>query len=340
MILILTLFVVVFVTFLGRGKTPSIAGMHSIATLETARIGGAEQWLLIRGADTSKPILLFLHGGPGMPSMFLAHAFQRELEKHFVVVQWDRRGAGKSYDAGKDLASINVRQLLNDTFEVTQLLRRRFAQDKIYLVCHSWGTYLGLLAIHEHPEYYSAYVGMGQIAGESAQVHVIQREFILGRANEGHDAEVISRLARETAIVDENLLFRYHAELYHSHSFWPILAEGLRAPEYTFQDALNVKRGANKVNPAMNYNVEPRLLNGEIGQFDIPIFFFLGRHDYNAPSSLAAEYLERLRAPQKRLVWFEESAHFPFYEEKEKFTAEMVRVDESAREYWAEAGRR
>jgi pimeloyl-ACP methyl ester carboxylesterase len=340
LILILTLFVVVFVTFFGRGKTPPIAGMHSIATLETARIGGVEQWLLIRGADTSKPILLFLHGGPGMPSMFLAHAFERELEKHFVVVQWDRRGAGKSYDAGKDVASINVRQVLNDTFEVTELLRQRFAQDRIYLVCHSWGTYLGLLAVHEHPEYYSAYVGMGQIAGQSAQVHAIQREFVLKRANEGHDTDVMSRLASETAIVDEDLLFRYHAELYRAASFWPILAEGLRAPEYTFRDALNVKRGANKVNRAMNYNVEPRLLNGEIGQFDIPIFFFLGRHDYNAPSSLAAEYLERLRAPQKRLVWFEESAHFPFYEEKEKFTAEMVRVDESAHEYWAEAGRR
>jgi pimeloyl-ACP methyl ester carboxylesterase len=223
---------------------------------------------------------------------------------------------------------------------VTQLLRRRFAQDRIYLVCHSWGTYLGLLAIHEHPEYYSAYVGMGQIAGQLAQVHAIQREFVLGRATEGHDTDVMSRLASEAAIVDEDLLFRYHAELYRAVSFWPILAEGLRAPEYTFRDALNVKRGANKVNRAIKYNVEPRLLNGEIGQFDIPIFFFLGRHDYNAPSSIAAEYFERLRAPQKRLVWFEQSAHFPFYEEKEKFTAEMVRVDESARAYWAEEGRR
>lgn len=340
LILVLTLFVAIFIAFFGRGKTPPIAGIQSIATLEPVRIGGVDQWLLTRGTDTSKPVLLFLHGGPGMPSMFLAHAFQRELEKHFVVVQWDRRGAGKSYEAGKELASMNVRQLLNDTFEVTQLLRRRFAQDRIYLVCHSWGTYLGLLAIRERPEYYSAYVGMGQIAGESAQVHAIQREFVVGRANERHDAEVMSRLASETAIVDEDLLFRYHAELYRSHSFWPILAEGLRAPEYTFQDALNVKRGANNVNRVMKYNVEPRLLNGEIEQFDVPIFFFLGRHDYNAPSSLAAEYFERLRAPQKRLVWFEESAHFPFYEEKEKFTAEMVRVDESAREYWAEGGRR
>jgi pimeloyl-ACP methyl ester carboxylesterase len=181
---------------------------------------------------------------------------------------------------------------------------------------------------------------MGQIAGDSAKVHVTQREFVIGRANERHDAAVMSRLASETAIVDEDLLFRYHAELYHSDSFWPILAEGLRAPEYTLRDAFNVKRGVNNVNREMKYNVEPPLLKGEIEQFDIPIWFFLGRHDYNAPSTLAAAYFERLRAPRKGLVWFEESAHFPFYEEKEKFTAEMVRVDEAAREYWTEATRR
>jgi pimeloyl-ACP methyl ester carboxylesterase len=340
LILILTLFLAIFVAFLGRGKTPSIAGIQSIATLEPVRIGGVEQWLLTRGTNKTSPVLLFLHGGPGMPSMFLAHAFQGELEKHFVVVQWDRRGAGKSYEAGKDSASINVRQLLNDTFEVTQLLRRRFAQERIYLVCHSWGTYLGLLTIREHPEYYSAYVGMGQIAGDAAKVHAIQREFVVGRAKGRHDADVMSRLASETAVVDEDLLFRYHGELYRSDSFWPILAEGLRAPEYTFRDALNVKRGVNNVNRAMKYNVKPVLLRDEIEQFDIPIWFFLGRHDYNAPSSLAVAYFERLYAPRKGLVWFEESAHFPFYEEKEKFTVEMVRVDEAAREYWSEAKRR
>ena len=268
--------------------------------------------------------------------MFLAHAFQRELERHFVVVQWDRRGAGKSYDAGRDLDSINVRQVLNDTFEVTQLLRKRFGQERIYLVCHSWGTYLGLLATREHPEYYLAYVGMGQIAGDSARVSAIQRDFVLARANQEHNAAVISRLTTENKPVNEDLLFRYQAELYHARSFWPILAEGLRAPEYTFRDALHVKPGANKVNRAMKYNVEPSLLKGEIEQIDIPIFFFLGRHDYNTPSSLAAEYLDRLRAPKKYLIWFEESAHFPFYEETGKFVTEMIRVDKLTRDFWGQ----
>lgn len=182
--LVVALGIFIFVAFAGRGKTPSIEGPRSVARLETIQIGRTNQWWLIRGADTSRPVLLFLHGGPGMPSMFLAHSFQWELERHFVVVQWDRRGVGKSRDAAKEIESINVRQVLDDTFEVTRRLRERFKQEKIYLVCHSWGTYLGLLAIREHPEYYCAYVGIGQVAGNLQQVRAIQRDFVL-RSREG-----------------------------------------------------------------------------------------------------------------------------------------------------------
>ena len=118
-------------------RTPAIKGPHTIASLERLRIGDLDQYILIRGNDTSLPVLLFLHGGPAMPAMYLAHAFQRELEKEFVVVQWDRRGAGKSYreDIGNTLTT---EQLVGDTIELTNVLRTRFHQDKIYLVGHSW----------------------------------------------------------------------------------------------------------------------------------------------------------------------------------------------------------
>ncbi len=87
---------VVFYLWFTPGRTRAIHGPSSVALLERIRIGGVDQYILIRGDDSSLPVLLFLHGGPGMPAMHLAHAFQRELEKKFVVVQWDRRGAGKS----------------------------------------------------------------------------------------------------------------------------------------------------------------------------------------------------------------------------------------------------
>jgi pimeloyl-ACP methyl ester carboxylesterase len=318
-----------------RGDTPKINGVQSIASLEKIELGGAPQWVLIRGYDAAKPVILFLHGGPGMPAMFLAHAFQSGLERDFVVVHWDRRGAGKSFNAALKGGSLTVSRTLEDTFELTRHLRERFSRNRIYLVGHSWGSYLGLLAIRDHPEYYGAFIGMGQIAGTLAEVREIRREFIARAAKEAGDRELSARLLKREVEVNENDLFRYGGELHGARSFWPILKTGLFAPEYTLWDALNVKKGADLVDREMNYDVLPKMFEGEILSFDVPVFFFLGRHDYNTPSRLAADYLDRLDAPLKELVWFEDSAHFPFFEEPDRFHREMVRLEQTVRKFWA-----
>lgn len=318
-----------------RGGTPKIGGSQSIASLEKLELGGVAQWVLIRSHDSTKPILLFLHGGPGMPAMFLAHAFQSELERDFVVVHWDRRGAGKSFDAALGGPSLSVSQTLEDTYELTCILRDRFTQNRIYLVGHSWGSYLGLLALRGHPEYFSAFVGMGQLAGTRAEVQETRRVFLARAAREAGDRGLSDRLASEDYEVNEDDLFRYGGELHDARSFWPILRTGLFAPEYTLWDVLNVKKGADFVAREMNYDVLPKPLQGEITDFDVPIFFFLGRYDYNTPSQLAADYLDRADSPLKELVWFEDSAHFPFFEEPGRFHREMVQLDQTVRAFWA-----
>lgn len=75
---------IMFYLWFTPGRTPAIQRPNSIASLERIRIGGVDQYILIRGDDSSLPVLLFLHGGPGMPAMYLAQAFQAELEKEFV----------------------------------------------------------------------------------------------------------------------------------------------------------------------------------------------------------------------------------------------------------------
>jgi pimeloyl-ACP methyl ester carboxylesterase len=317
-----------------RGGTPAIPDSGSIASLEKQQIGGLDQWVLIRGRDRTKPVLLFLHGGPGMPAMYLAHEFQSELERDFVVVHWDRRGAGKSFDAHLHTPAFGVRRTLSDTYELTEKLRVRFHQQRIYLVGHSWGSYLGLLAIREHPEYYSAFIGMGVPAGSREQVRVLRREFLSRMATDTGNSNLKARLADATMEVSEDDLFECGGELYASRSFWPILKAGLTAPEYTLRDAMNVKKGADLVNHEMKYDVVPGLLEGEISRVQVPVFFFLGRHDFNTPSQLAAQYLSRLDAPLKGLVWFEHSAHFPFFEESDSFRKEMARVGHEAQAFW------
>jgi pimeloyl-ACP methyl ester carboxylesterase len=324
--------------FVLRGSTPGIDSPRSIASLEKQLIGGVEQWILIRGRDRSKPVVLFLHGGPGMPVMFLAHAFQRELERDFVVVHWDRRGAGKSFHARSRSPALSVSQTLEDTYELTRSLRARFNQQRLFIVGHSWGTYLGLLAVQGHPEFYAAFIGMGQLAGTRDEVDALRRELVHRAAKKAGDTELQARAADRSLVITEDDLFRSGGELHGSRSVWPILRAGLAAPEYTLLDAVNVKRGADLVAGEMKYDVVPKPLDGEIRKVDVPVFFFLGRHDSNTPSPLALQYLQRLDAPQKRLVWFDQSAHFPFFEEPALFRREMIRAAWAAAQFWKEHG--
>jgi len=335
--ILLPIIATVFDSCFERGRTPSIPDIPgSVASLEKIKLGGVDQWILIRGWSTSKPVLLFLHGGPGMPAMYLAHAFQGELEKDFVVVHWDRRGAGNSYASGVD-GKLTVRQTLDDTYELTRLLQDSFGQKRIYLVGHSWGTYLGMLAVWEHPEYYAAYVGMGQESMSGRRVFEVQKEFLLRKARESGDSDLVTYLQSNPPKIREDDLFRYHAELYKATNFWPLLWDGLLAPEYTFCDGINVERGVNLVNRKMVYDVISGSLADHVRHIDIPVFFFLGRYDYTTPSTLAAEYFDSLKCPLKRIVWFDHSAHFPFYEESEKFHLEMIKADSETKLFWSEA---
>ncbi len=326
-----------FIVF--RGTTPDLIDERgeliplSIASLESVSLGGVKQFILIRGADSTNPVLLFLHGGPGMPAMFLAHSFQQGLERQFTVVHWDRRGAGKSYSAGLESDSLTVRQTLDDTYELTTRLLQRFGKDRLVLLAHSWGTLLGLLAAKEHPEYYSAYVGMGQLSADSLQRYATKRRFLYNMARAHHDTELLRRLFGGEGIREDDL-FRYGGGLRTATGYAPLLTTGLWAPEYDLFDILNVAKGASMVATRMRDDVLEGPMEESLNTFSIPVFFFLGRHDYNTPSILAAEYFDILRAPKKELIWFEYSAHFPFWEEPGKFSAEMRRLKEDLGVFW------
>jgi pimeloyl-ACP methyl ester carboxylesterase len=141
--------VVLGILFLIPGFTFSIKDKQghdvsrSIASLEKVNLGGQEQWILIRGIDITKPVILFLHGGPGTANMCLLRKYTGELEKHFIVVTWDQRGAGKSYQAINPHSSMTIDRFVLDTGELTQLLCHRFNQQKVFLVGHSWGSLIG-----------------------------------------------------------------------------------------------------------------------------------------------------------------------------------------------------
>jgi len=324
--------------FFTRPHTPQFKDVdgrtipESIAVLEEIELGGCKQWILIRGRDINNPFLLFLHGGPGMPAMYLAHAFQQELEKDFVVVQWDRRGAGKSYSKTVPAGSLTDAQLLADALELITYLKNRFDVPKIYLVGHSWGTRLGMHLIKKAPQHFYAYVGMGQMAFAS-EIPAIQDRFIRQEANKAGNRKAFRELAFKGRGVYEKWVFKFGGEIYGATSFWPLLWTGLCAPEYTLSDALNITKGVSLYNRHFRSTEFPGDLAEEVLLVRVPVYFFSGRHDYCVPSELSERYFEKLRAPIKRMVWFEQSAHFPFFEEPLKFAEEMEKVlDETYRD--------
>ena len=307
-----------------RESTPAIRG--GIASLERVNLGGSEQSILIRGAKLSNPVLLFLHGGPGMPTMYLAHAFQRPLEEHFIAVQWDRLGAGKSFRKDIPPAKIRVSREVADTVELIELLRKRFHKDKIYLAGFSYGSYLAMLVASRHHELLHAVIGIGQQACSPKQERQLQEAWIREHAVAAHAEEAIRQLDGKEPLDREKWLFEFGGELHHSKSWVGLLATGLMAPEYRLADALNVQRGLSFTHRNLKYDVIQGALMDEVTSVRVPVYFFMGRFDFTAPTPCAEEYFRRLQAPSKELVWFEDSAHFVFFEEPKRFAAEAARI--------------
>ena len=126
-------------------------------------IGGIRQWIQIRGEDRANPVLLYVHGGPGASALALSWAWQ-PWEKYFTVVQWDQRGAGRTYRLNGDAEApgMTIDQMTKDGIEVAEYLRAHLHKEKIVLLGHSWGSILGINMVRRRPDLFSAYVGTGQ----------------------------------------------------------------------------------------------------------------------------------------------------------------------------------
>jgi pimeloyl-ACP methyl ester carboxylesterase len=299
--------------FVFKSYTDPIFAPHAVARLHAVEVNGDRQWLLERGCDRRKPVLLFLHGGPGMPAMYLAHAFARPLERDFVVVQWDQRGAGKSYHADLNPTSMTFTQMEADALEIVGYLRQRYGDKRIFLVGHSWGTFLGAHLAASHPELFYAYVGIGQ-DGDPAAEHAVQDRLIrdkLGKA--------------VTSANREDLLFQAGGELAGSKSMTPLILTGLMAPEYSLADALNVAKGPKFAQAHLKYDI-PGGYGVPPQRFAIPVYVVTGANDMTTPKSLARTWFDRVQAPRKQ--WFEVAgaAHFPHLERPAVFADIMRQV--------------
>jgi len=309
--------------------------MHA-ARPERITIGGSEQWIVVRSDDLAKPVVLYLHGGPGTSQLTSNRRHTHELEKYFTVVDWDQRGAGKSFGAIKDVARMNVDQFVEDTREVTLHLLGRFQKRRIVLVGHSWGSAIGVLTAARYPELFHCYVGIGQVAN-MAEGEAASYRWTLEQAERAHRRRAARALAkmgpppytgdwRHKTITERKYVAQFGGEIHGSKigAMGIVLRSLLFSREYDLGDRINIFRG---ILGSMKL-LWPQLLKvnlfESVPELKIPVFILAGRFDHEVPSEIAARYVESLRAPSKELIWFERSAHMPQFEEQERFTKLMV----------------
>lgn len=307
----------------------------SIASLEPVELGGVEQWILIRGRDVTRPLLLKVHGGPGQAEMATVR-FNGELEKEFVVVEWDQRGAGKSRAGIEPRSGMTIEQFVEDAHELTRLLLRRFHRDKLILVGHSWGSVVGLLAVQKYPADYQAFVSTGQIADFAAGqrlAYAFLREEAERRGSEKARRE-LDRIGPPPFTGDDaqdkrETIVKWLGEfggLWHGPASFDRVGWMIASVEYSWPEKLAFPGAASRSFEALFAQLERVDLGAAVPRVEVPVYFAVGRHDHMAPFAVSQRYFDALVAPRKEWRWFEGSAHFPQWEEPTAFRELLAKV--------------
>ncbi|WP_266157854.1 alpha/beta fold hydrolase [Dyella silvatica] len=302
------------------------------------RIGGIDQWVTVRGRHRDAPILLFLHGGPGFTSLPTRYYYQVQWEEYFNVVQWDQRGAGKTYalnDAERIRPGMTIERMVDDAEELVSYLRKTYGRQKIVLVGHSWGTVLGVKLAQRHPDWFYAYVGMGQVVDmprseamgyaatlqaardDGNQQAVAELESIAPFPDPASPKRTLANLEKERHWLTYYNGYTWHAQEGHDGDVAQL------SPDYS---AADLKARLQGMDFSLGALWEPlsKVSFAHSTHFDCPVVLMQGRHDLNTSASLLGEWFKTLDAPSKQLVWFDDSAHMLFEEESGKVFVHLV----------------
>lgn len=299
---------------------------NSIATKEFIEVNGVKLGMRIQGNNVNNPVLLFLHGGPGMPEDFLQDSYPISLDEHFTIVWLNQRGAGLSFDSKIDLATINREQFIADDIEVAKYLCKRFNQEKIYLMAHSWGTTIGIGLAEQAPELFHAYIAMAQVTDQNESER-LACEYMLDYYKQIGDKKSVKMLeehdytSKEYANKRDDLMHR--AGIGTTRDMDSVVTgvcfASLKYKEYSIPEKMNLWRGRIFSRKGWELNGGHDAFTIENGmKVEIPVYFFSGIYDYTVNYNLAKEFYEQLDVPQKAFYTFYDSAHSPLFEEPDK----------------------
>ena len=325
-------------------STPPILGTDgeplpgSIAELITIPVGGQDQALMIRAYDVNKPVLLYLSGGPGQSSLPWPRVLFEELTHDFVLVVWDQRGTGKSYVALDPTSTLTLDQVVADTIDVTNYLRERFDEEKIYLLGESWGTTLAVLAAQQRPDLYHAIISSGQMVSQRETDRRLYDD-VLDYATRTDNEALAEQMQAFGEPPYEDMyayafVMGYYEALYKPYTLPPAYVEkGTQAnlgpwnvlgSEYNFVEKINVFRGFLDVASILYPQLQAIDFRQDVPRLETAIYVLDGAAELSARRDLALEWFDLLDAPIKRMYTFENAAHATAFEQFEAFQQIMV----------------
>lgn len=305
--------------------TPKIKGKNSISTLEQVEINGTKLEVMIRGVDRSNPIIIFVHGGPGCSEIPYVRKYQDLLEKNFTIVHYDQRGSGKSYHFFEDYSNLTTDQHVDDLLALTDYITHRLGQDKVLLVGHSFGTYIGMKAASKAPDKFAAYIGIGQVANKTIS-EMDSLDYTINQAKRAGNTQDVKKLEslRESIengkeLTPRNLVRKYGGAARLINDNRDYYVGFLVNPEYNLLDVIRYVRGVSVSQAALIPEEQKHSITSLVDHLGIPCYFVMGKYDYMTSVHAAKAYFDRLEAPRKEFVLFDKSAHYPQFEQEEQF---------------------
>jgi pimeloyl-ACP methyl ester carboxylesterase len=303
---------------------------RSIAEVAYLRLGGVDQWVMMRGESLDNPPLIFLHGGPGLSETAFLRYFNTPLERSFTVVYWDQRGTGRSFDRDIPRSSMTVSQFMTDLDELVDAVCKRLGKTKVVIFGHSWGSALGVLYAARFPQKVSLYVGGAQI-GDWPAAELQSYAFGLAEAKRMGNENILRKLraigpppySADSVFTERTCVMRLEGRM-SAKEMWKTGRAVLASPESSVLDLVGTMRGFRFSMNAMWPEVSRLNLIQLAPSLQVPVFMFLGRNDHWVPPETSMAYIEALKAPSKEVLWFEESGHEMFVDEPGRFNDAMT----------------
>ena len=323
-------------------KRTKLLGENAVDETIAVRVYGTTLKALVRGEDRRNPVLLMVHGGPGTPEAMVAREYDMDLVDDFVVVRYDQRGTGRSPVGRVPIKRYSLELFVDDVLRMARALRARFPDQGLVLVGNSWGSVLGMLAVKQQPDLFDAYVGISQVidlqtSDPWSYDYALEKATALKKTTA---VKKLKRLDRDSFFLDYAAMRKQRSALYEVGGVMvrkatqrDMLVAALRSPDYSLIDLFRTAWLAGKLGRRLYPQMALTNLMETIEDVEVPVFFIDGTEDRQVSPQLAHDFLQRLRAPIKKMLWVEDAGHFFDYEKPYVFYERMLEVKAALNEY-------